>query len=86
MLPFIVNLLGATTAGLCALLLLRAYLLVKSPLLLWSGLCFVGLGIVETMVIVDLAVIRQADLYVWRLAIAASSLLMLVYGLILESD
>ena len=39
----IVNVLGAFTVFLCATLLLRAYGRTRKRLLLWSGLCFLGL-------------------------------------------
>jgi hypothetical protein len=54
--------------------------------LLWSGLCFAGLTLSNALVVVDLAVIPEVSFYVWRLAIAAVSLLLLLYGLIFESD
>jgi len=82
----IVNILGSLTPGLCALLLLRAYSRVRQRLLLWSGLCFGGLALSNALVVVDLAVIPQYSIYVWRLAVAALALLMLLYGLIFESD
>lgn len=83
---FIVNILGALTAALCAVLLLRAYARVRQRLLLWSGLCFVGFTLSNALVIVDLAVVPHYSIYVWRLAVAATSLVVLVYGLIFESD
>lgn len=83
---FMVNILGALTVGLCAVLLLRAYGQVHQRLLLWSGLCFVGLALSNALVIVDLAVVPQFSIYVWRLAVAATSMLLLLYGLIFESD
>ena len=83
---FVVNILGALTAGLCAVLLLRAYARVRQRLLLWSGLCFAGLTLSEALVVVDLAVVPELSFYGWRLAIAAFSLLLLLYGLIFESD
>ena len=43
MFQLIVNLLGTLVAGLCAILLLRAYGRVRKRLLLWAGLCFGGL-------------------------------------------
>lgn len=82
----IVNMLGSVTVGLCAILLLRAYRQVRKRLLLWSGLCFVGLALSNALVIVDLAIVPQFSIYVWRLAVAAASLLLLLYGLIFESD
>jgi hypothetical protein len=71
----------------CAYLLLRAYVRVRQRLLLWSGLCFVGLTVSNVILVVDLLVLPPTtDLYVWRLAAAAFSMLLLVYGLIWESD
>ncbi len=54
----IVNVLGTLTVGLCAFLLLRAYARVRQRLLLWSGLCFVGLTISNAILFVDLAMCR----------------------------
>jgi hypothetical protein len=83
----IVNALGTLTVGLCAFLLLRAYARVRQRLLLWSGLCFVGLAISNAVLFFDLAVVPEdVSLYTWRLAIAAFSMLLLLYGLIFESD
>jgi len=83
----IVNALGTLTVGLCAFLLLRAYARVRQRLLLWSGLCFVGLAISNAVLFFDLAVMpADVSLYTWRLAIAAFSMLLLLYGLIFESD
>lgn len=71
----------------CAYLLLRAYLRVRQRLLLWSGLCFVGLTISNVVLVIDLLVLpATVDLYVWRLSAAALAMLLLVYGLIWESD
>jgi hypothetical protein len=82
----IVNVLGTLTVGLCAFLLLRAYARVRKRLLLWSGLCFVGLAISNAMLFVDLALVPNDSLYTWRLSVAAASMLLLLYGLIFESD
>jgi hypothetical protein len=82
----IVNALGTLTAGLCAFLLLRGYARVRQRLLLWSGLCFVGLAISNAVLLFDLSVVAEISLYPWRLAIAAGSMLLLLYGLIFESD
>jgi hypothetical protein len=82
----VVNILGSITVGLCALLLLRAYARVRQRLLLWSGMCFAGLTLSNALVVVDLAVVPEFSMYSWRLAVAAVSLLLLLYGLIFESD
>jgi len=86
MLQFVVNVLGTLVAGLCAVLLLRAFGLVRKRLLLWSGLCFAGLAASNGLVVADLSIVPEVDLYRARLAIAAIAMLVLVYGLIFESD
>jgi fluoride ion exporter CrcB/FEX len=86
MLQFIVNVLGTLVAGLCAVLLLRAYDSVRMRLLLWAGLCFAGLAASNALVVADLFIVPEFDLYRWRLVVAAAAMLLLVYGLIFESD
>ena len=81
-----VNVVGALTSLLCAVLLLRGYWRAKKRLLLWSGLCFVGLSLSNALVFVDLVVFPNVDLYPLRLAIAAVAMLLLLYGLIWGSD
>ena len=49
-------------------------------------LCFAALSASNAMVVVDQFVLPDVNLYVWRLAIAATGMLLLVYGLIVESD
>jgi fluoride ion exporter CrcB/FEX len=85
-LQLIVNVLGTLVAGLCAVLLLRAYSSVRKRLLLWAGLCFAGLAASNALVVADLFVVPEIDLYRSRLAVAAAAMLLLVYGLIFESD
>jgi hypothetical protein len=86
MLHLTVNILGTLTVGLCAVLLLRAYREVRKRLLFWSGMCFAGLTVANALLIVDFAFVPEISLYRWRLLTAAISTLLLVYGLIFESD
>jgi len=86
MMPIAVNVLGTIVAALCAVLLLRAYGTVRMRLLLWAGLCFAGLAVSNAVVVADLFLVPQVNLYRWRLGIAAMAMLLLVYGLIFESD
>ncbi|HEV8444098.1 MAG TPA: DUF5985 family protein [Steroidobacteraceae bacterium] len=86
MLQLVVNVMGTLVSGLCAVLLLRAYRSVHMRLLLWAGLCFAGLCISNALVVTDLFVIPDLDLYRWRLGVAAAAMLLLVYGLIVGSD
>lgn len=81
----VVNVLGTLTVGLCAFLLLRAYARVRQRLLLWSGLCFVGLMLSNALLFIDLQIVSES-LYPLRLGTAALSILLLLYGLIFGSD
>ena len=86
MFQLVVNVLGTLVAGLCAVLLLRAYGSVRKQLLLWAGMCFAGLSVSNGLVVADLFLVPDIDLYRWRLAVAALSMVLLVYGLIFESE
>jgi hypothetical protein len=81
-----VYILGTLITFLCAVLLLRAYLRVRLRLLLWSSVCFAGLTIANALVYVDLVIVPERDLYVWRLGVAALAMAVLVFGLVWESD
>lgn len=74
------------TTLLCAILLLRGYARVHSKLLLWSGLCFAGLTVSNLLVFADLVLLPRVDFYTWRTGSAAVSMILLVYGLIWESE
>lgn len=81
-----VYLLCAATSVACALLLLRAHARTGTRLLLWSGLCFVGLALNNIVLSVDLIVVPDTDLSTWRLVPAAAGILLLLYGLIWEAE
>ena len=79
--------------GLCALtalasaaLLLRSYVRTRFRLLLWSGLCFVGLSANNVLLVLDRLVFPASDLSTWRLSLALIAVLLLICGLVLESD
>ena len=71
---------------LCAVLLLRGYRNVGQRLLLWSGLCFAGMTVSHVLLFIDLVAPVTIDLYVPRLATAVASMLLLMYGLVWESE
>jgi len=81
-----VYILGALTSLICAVLLLRGYGRGKKQLLLWSGLCFLGLAVSNSLVFLDLVVFKNVDLYPLRLATTVVSMMLLLYGLIWESN
>lgn len=76
----------ALTALLCAGLLLRAYYRSRYRLLLWSGLCFVGLTLNNLLVIADKLVFPMINLGTPRLAVALLAMLVLLYGLIWDAE
>lgn len=82
---FTVSVLGALTTLLCAVLLLRQYMAVRQPLLLWSGLCFMLLTLSNLLLCLDQAH-ATSTLYIPRLATAAMGMALLVYGLIFEGE
>lgn len=81
-----VYVLCALTALVCAVLLFQAWLRTRLPLLFWSGLCFAGLTVSNVLLIVDLMVVPQVDLFVWRNLTALVSIALLLYGLIWDMD
>lgn len=76
----------ALTASLCAWLLLKAYSRRKYRLLLWGGLCFVGLTMSNVFLVIDKLIVQEVDLSVVRHLLTLSSLLILLYGLILDTE
>ena len=81
-----VYILCAVTCALCAALLFRGYRGSRSRLLLWSSLCFTGLAINNVIVFVDLVLVPTVDLRWIRDSVALVAMLVLLYGLIWESQ
>ena len=81
-----VYILTCITTLLCAVMLLRGYARVRRRLLLWSGLCFIGLTVTNVFKVLDLIIFLHTDLYTYRLGSAALAMGLLIYGLIWESQ
>jgi hypothetical protein len=82
MMASVVYALCALTSVTCAVLLLRAYWRHPAPLLFWSGLCFVGLGVNNILLFTDLILVPAMDLSLYRDIAAVSSIMVLLFGLI----
>jgi|SRR5690606_25243809 len=80
-----VYLLCALTSLACAGLLLRGYARSRSRLLLWSGLCFVGLAANNLLMCAEIVVAPDRDLRWWRSVAALTGLSLLLYGLVWET-
>lgn len=78
----IVYLLCALASLVTAALLVRSYLRVRSDLLLWSSICFVGLAVNNVLLFVDLVAVAGVDLSLARALTGLVSVLALLFGLI----
>lgn len=72
------------TSLLCAVLLLRSYFTSRYRLLLWAGICFVGITLNNILLVVDKLIFPGADLLTLRLSVALLALVFLLYGLIFD--
>ena len=81
-----VFLLCALTSLACAALLLRAYGRRRSRLLLWSGLCFVGLALNNGLLVVDRLILPDIDLSVIRQVPAVAGIALLLWGLVWDAE
>jgi hypothetical protein len=87
MIASIVYALCALTSAAVAVLLLRGYARSRARLLLWSGLCFIGLTLNNLLLFVDKVILPDAvDLTLWRTATVVVSLSILLYGLIWDVE
>jgi hypothetical protein len=82
----IIYTLCALTALLCAVLLLLSYKRTAYRLLLWSGLCFVGLTLNNLLLVVDKLVVPEVDLLPWRTGIALMAMCIMLYGLVWDAE
>lgn len=82
----IVYSLCALTSTLCAVMLFRGFFASRTRLLLWSSLCFVGLAANNGLLLLDKIVLPENDLSIARGITGLLALLLLVFGLIWDSD
>jgi hydrogenase/urease accessory protein HupE len=75
----------AATSTICAILLFNGYRRSGTRLLFWSSLCFVGLAVNNILLFIDLIVVPQIDLFMWRTSAALLGMCLLLYGLIWDS-
>ncbi len=80
-----VYVLCALTSLVCATALARRFRIQRTRLLLWSTLCFIGLFLNNALLVIDLVVVPDIDLSIFRLGTAFVAMLLLVIGLIWES-
>jgi hypothetical protein len=86
MMGTIVYILCALTSLGAALLLWRGYRRSRQRLLFWSALCFAIMAVSNGILIFDLVILPDVYLLPWRSGVTEVALLVLLYGLIFESD
>jgi hypothetical protein len=79
-------LVAVLSSGACALLLFRGYLRRRIRLLMWSGICFIGLTVNNVALFVDLVVFPDLDLRLARLIPALIGMTLLLYGFVWDCD
>lgn len=77
---------GMIVALLCGVLLARGYKQSRQRLLLWSSICFLGLALHSALVFLDLVLLPNTDLHLVRRAALGVSFLVLIFGLIWETQ
>jgi hypothetical protein len=70
----------------CAVLLLRGFKRSGARLLLWSGLCFIGMALHNAALFADRILWPQIDLYLLRTVPLLIGLALLLFGLIWEGE
>lgn len=75
----------ALTSVVCAVLLLRSYGRAGARLLLWSGLCFIGLALNNVLLFLDLVIATDIDMSAGRDLTAFGGVAVLVYGLVWDT-
>jgi hypothetical protein len=78
----LVNVLGAVTALVCAVLLYRGYRRMGVRLLWWSALCFLVLSVENLILFLDLFIVPNTNLVLLRQSIGAGGVACLVFGLV----
>jgi hypothetical protein len=77
---------GTLIALFCGLLLARGYRQSRRRLLLWSSICFLGLSLNSALIFVDLVLLPNTDLHIVRRAVVAVSMIVLIFGLVWDSE
>ena len=81
MIALVVYALCAAMSLLCTALLWRRYKASRAPLLFWSGACFLAFTANNLLLFVDLVVVPNLDLSVWRVATKLIGVALLLYGI-----
>jgi len=84
--PTAVYILCFLTSATCAWLLGRSYLANRTPLLLWSSICFVFLALNNLALVLDMVFLPTYDLRLARLVLALAAVVSLIWGFVWEVE
>ena len=84
--PTAVYILCFLTSAACAWLLGRSYLGNRTPLLLWSSICFVFLALNNLALVLDMVFLPTYDLRLTRLILALAAVVSLIWGFVWEVE
>jgi hypothetical protein len=82
----VVYVLCALTSFVCAVLLLRAYRQRRVHLLFWSGLSFIGFALGNLFLVIDRMMVPEVDLTFFQSVPVLAGLLVLLYGLVWDTE
>ncbi|RYD82984.1 MAG: hypothetical protein EOP84_08575 [Verrucomicrobiaceae bacterium] len=85
MIAIIIYTLCVLTCWTCTFLLFRGFRTGRSPLLLWSSVCFLFLGLANLVLFLDLIVYPGASLAVFRSALTLVGLIIFIVGLVFQA-
>lgn len=84
--PATVYLLCFATSAACAILLARSYFASRTPLLLWSSICFLFLAGNNLVVVIDMLLVPDINLRLLRLSLALCAVSVLLFGFIWDVE
>ena len=83
--PGMVYILCGLTSMVCSILLLRGFRQSGVRLLLWSGLCFIGLTAENFILYIDMVFVPDISLALARKIPGLIALMLLLYGLVWDA-
>lgn len=83
---FFVYILCAVTSVACSVLLLRQYRRSRSALLFNSGIAFLCFATANVVLFIDLVVLPEVDLKIWRNLVNLTGVILLLFTLIRGKD
>lgn len=82
--PVLIYSLCLAASGGCAGLLGRAYLRTQIRLLLWTAISFCFFALNNLVLVLDMLVLPDLDLWLWRQVTAGAGLAVLLFGFVWE--